>query len=48
MTSRFMTSAVSLSWLNRLQSAAVGRATIATLLVEYDVYAIRLRAAETA
>jgi uncharacterized protein DUF3237 len=48
MTPRFVTSVASLDWLNRLQCIALGRVTMSTLLVEYDVYAMRSRAAETA
>ncbi len=48
MAPRFVTSAASLDWLNRLQCIALGRVTLATLLVEYDVYAVRSLAARTA
>ena len=48
MTPRFVTSQASLDWLNRLQCIALGRVTMSTLLVEYDVYSMRARAAETA
>jgi Protein of unknown function (DUF3237) len=48
MTPRFVTSEASLDWLNRLQCIAVGRVTMSTLLVEYDVYSVRSRAAEIA
>jgi hypothetical protein len=46
MTPRFVTTEASLDWLNRLQCIALGRVTMSTLLVEYDVYAMRSRAAE--
>jgi hypothetical protein len=45
---RFVTAAPSWRWLNRLQCAGLGRVTLATLVVEYDLYAMRSRAAETA
>jgi Protein of unknown function (DUF3237) len=48
MTPRFVTTEASLDWLNRLQCIALGRVTMTTLLVEYDVYSMRSRAAETA
>lgn len=41
---RYVTAAASLSWLNRLQCVGLGRVTMATLLVEYDLYAMRSRA----
>jgi hypothetical protein len=44
----YETAAASLLWLNRLQCIALGRVTMSTLLVEYDVYAMRSRAARTA
>jgi Protein of unknown function (DUF3237) len=46
MTPRYVTSAASLNWLNRLQCIALGRVTLSTLLVEYDVYAMCSRAAD--
>jgi hypothetical protein len=42
----YLTAAASLSWLNRLQCIGLGRVTMATLLVEYDLYAMRSRALE--
>ena len=38
---RYVTSARDLLWLNRLQCVAYGWVTMATLLVEYDLYAMR-------
>jgi hypothetical protein len=43
---RFVTGAPSWRWLNRLQCVGLGRVTLATLIVEYDLYAIRSRAVE--
>jgi hypothetical protein len=48
MAPRFVTSSASLNWLNGLQCIGLGRVTLATLLVEYDVYAMRSLAAKTA
>ena len=47
-TPRYVTAAPQLRWLNRLQCVGLGRVTLATLIVEYDLYAMRSRAAETA
>lgn len=38
---RYLTAAPRLQWLNRLQCVGLGRVTMATLLVEYDLYALR-------
>ncbi len=46
LTPRYVTSAPQLRWLNRLQCAGLGRVTLATLIVEYDLYAMRSRAVE--
>jgi hypothetical protein len=48
LTPRFVTAAPQLRWLNRLQCVGLGRVTLATLVVEYDLYAMRSRATETA
>jgi Protein of unknown function (DUF3237) len=48
LTPRYLTAAPQLRWLNRLQCVGLGRVTLATLTVEYDLYAMRSRAAETA
>lgn len=45
---RYVTAAAPYLWLNRLQCVAVGRVTLATLLVEYDLYGLRSRAAVAA
>lgn len=42
---RYVTSAPACRWINRLQCIGLGRVTMATLLVEYDLYAMRSRAA---
>lgn len=47
MAPRFVTCAPSLTWINRVQCIALGRVTLATLLVEYDIYAMRSLAART-
>jgi hypothetical protein len=39
LTPRFLTAAPQLQWLNRLQCMGLGRVTLATLTVEYDLYA---------
>ena len=41
LTPRYVTAAPGLLWLNRLQCVAFGWVTMATLLVEYDLYALR-------
>jgi hypothetical protein len=41
LTPRYVTAAPQLRWLNRLQCIGVGRVTLATLIVEYDLYAFR-------
>jgi hypothetical protein len=38
---RYLTAAPQLRWLNRLQCVGLGRVTLATLIVEYDLYAFR-------
>ncbi|TCZ63185.1 DUF3237 domain-containing protein [Roseicella aquatilis] len=43
---RWVTSASASRWINRLQCIGLGRVTMATLVVEYDLYAMRSRAAE--
>ena len=48
LTPRYLTAAPQLRWLNRLQCVGLGRVTLATLIVEYDLYAIRSHAAEIA
>jgi hypothetical protein len=48
LTPRYVTSAPPLLWLNRLQCVGLGRVTLATLIVEYDLYAVRSLAAKTA
>jgi hypothetical protein len=48
LTPRYLTAAPRLLWLNRLQCVGLGRVTLATLIVEYDLYAVRSLAAETA
>lgn len=48
LTPRYLTASRSWRWLNRLQCVGFGRVTMATLLVEYDLYAMRSRAAEEA
>jgi hypothetical protein len=48
LTPRYVTAAPQLRWLNRAQCVALGRVTLATLLVEYDLYAMRSLAAENA
>jgi Protein of unknown function (DUF3237) len=48
LTPRYLTSAPGLLWLNRLQCVGLGRVTLATLIVEYDLYAVRSLAAKTA
>ena len=45
LTPRYVTAAPQLRWLNRLQCLGLGRVTLATLIVEYDLYAMRSRAA---
>jgi hypothetical protein len=47
LTPRYLTAAEPWRWLNRLQCVGFGRVTMATLLVEYDLYAMRSHAAET-
>lgn len=42
---RYVTSAPELLWLNRLQCIGLGRVTLATKIVEYDLYATRSLAA---
>jgi hypothetical protein len=39
LTPRYVTAARELQWLNRLQCVGLGRVTMKTLLVEYDLYA---------
>ncbi len=41
---RFVASDPAWAWINRLQMIAFGRVTFATLLVEYDIYAMRSEA----
>jgi hypothetical protein len=48
LTPRYLTAAPQLRWLNRLQCVGLGRVTLSTLIVEYDLYAMRSRAVETA
>ena len=44
LTPRFLTSDAKWSWVNRLQCIGMGRVTMSSLLVEYDLYALGLRA----
>jgi len=40
LTPRFLTSDTRWAWVNRLQCIGIGRVTMSTLLVEYDLYAL--------
>lgn len=44
LTPRFLTAAPNWLWLNRMQCVGVGRVTLATGVVEYDLYGVRSRA----
>jgi len=43
---RYLTASPRLAWLNRLQCVGIGRVTMSTLLVEYDLYAVESHAAD--
>ena len=44
LTPRFLTSDAKWSWVNRLQCIGIGHVTMSSLLVEYDLYALGLKA----
>lgn len=46
LTPRYLTSDPQWNWLNRLQCVGFGRVTMSTLLVEYDLYGMKSRAAD--